>query len=431
MTFIVPDPLWHDGAQYRPAMQPWYSNFVCMGAAEPDRRFGRTQGRIAPEDLDLLSGDGLATIPSFLQSAPNGLGSRPCMVSCRSKRCNGLIDSGGYQISTSELKLTENLRYRMLRYSEQFEAACILDAPTSTIGRTGSGFYSMDDCLAFTVESGLYTIENRIPGRTRFLNVLQGRSPYELCEWLTVVKPLNDTKQFGERALEDWALAGATRLNFSLQLPALIELRDDGLIREGACIHVLGTGHPEVGCALTAVQDGLRETIDPAISVSFDSATPFLLAGKYKKAVGTPSLTRQKLYVPVMPMPNGNRYVGSDLPWPCKSPFADRLTLGDLSVHLNDPKTAWDSYSHVLLAAHNVWILSSAIAEANRRLRLQGGDARSWLPRELVEMTEVIRAVLRSETPMRLVRQHAELLDRLSRKSRSTKLINDPEDDDR
>ncbi|MCB8837016.1 hypothetical protein [Aurantimonas sp. VKM B-3413] len=321
--------------------------------------------------------------------------------------------------------MTENLRRELLRYSEEFEAACILDAPTSAIGRSGSEFNSMRDCLEFTIQSAHYAIRNRIPGKTRLLNVSQGRSPQELLEWFEAVKGFNDRRLYGDRALTGWAMAGAMRLRFASQLPILIKLRDDGLIAPGARLHTLGTGHPEVALALTAVQDGLRETLAEDVLVSFDNATPFLLAGQYKKALGGASLTRQKLHVPVMPMPHGEDYVGSDMPWPCSSPFADRLTLGDLNVRRGHRQTTWDAYSHVLLAAHNVWVLCAAIAEANRRLRLFEGDAVSWLPGDLVEMTQVIREIFRSERPATLIDRNAALLDHLGSRSSNTTMIYD------
>jgi hypothetical protein len=127
-------------------------------------------------------------------------------------------------------------------------------------------------------------------------------------------------------------------------------------------------------------------------------------------------------------MPDDPRYIGSDLPWPCSSPFADRLTLGDLCVKKSG-KTFWDSLSQVLLAAHNVWQLCHAIAQVNHRLRLTEAESRLWLPERLVDLTTKIREVLRSEKPMTLIQRWAADLDQLAGRGRNSTLP--PEDIDR
>jgi hypothetical protein len=210
----------------------------------------------------------------------------------------------------------------------------------------------------------------------------------------------------------------------------MVWLRDAGLLRNGAPIHFLGTGHPEVACALTALQWGLQESIGKDIHVSFDSATPFVMAGEYKKGFGAPTLNRSRLQMFIAQMPRGDHHVGSDLPWPVRSPFADRLTIGDLNVRKR-AKSPWDTTSHVLLAAHNVWVMCNAIADVNRILALPAPDRRLFLPRKLAELVELIPEILLSEKPYTLIQEHGSLLDMLRHKSRNTKLLEDYGDADR
>jgi hypothetical protein len=231
--------------------------------------------------------------------------------------------------------------------------------------------------------------------------------------------------------MEGWAIAGAARLHLTIQLRNIIWLRDNGLLRDGAPIHFLGTGHPEVACALTALQWGLQRTIGEDISVSFDSATPFVMAGQYKKGFGTPTLSRKGMQMVMAQMPQGDCYVGSDLRWPVSSPFADRLNLGDLNVRSGHPKSPWDSVSHVLLATHNVWVICKAIAEVNQRLALPAPDRNLWLPPLLGALVDIIPEILVSETPYTLIEEHQFLLDMLRHKSRNTKLLEDYGDADR
>src|SRR5690606_8635642 len=287
------------------------------------------------------------------------------------------------------------------------------------------------DCMRFTESNALYAIQHRVPGKTKLLNVSQGRSRTESEEWLGVISKFSDPKIYGERALDGWAIAGAARLHFSIQLRNLIKLREDGLPRNGAPIHVLGTGPPEVACALSAVPWGLQKTSGEDIEVSFDSATPFIMAGKSTKALGVPPLNRKGLQMTIAQMPHGDIYVGSDHPWPVSSPFANRLDLGDLNMRKGDPKSAWDTLSHVLVAVHNVWVMCRAIALVNHQLSLPSSNRNLWLPPRIVELAEIIQEILVRENSHTMIDQHQILLDMLRHKSRNTKLLEDYGDADR
>lgn len=225
---MQPNLLKHDGAQYCPAIQPGYARLVGDGYGPL-----RTDGRLTKGDLHLLNGQGIATLSRYLYAAPHLLANRNpnCMVSTRAiaVAC-GCLDSGGFQIGTGKLPLTVTYMDNTLRASEEQESAPVIDAPTSAIGRPGTGFYSFRQCLEFTLRNALYYIRNREPGRTKLLNVMQGRSRKEARAWRNGIKHLNDRALFGDRALDGWAFAGATRLHLSITLEHLVVLRDEGYL---------------------------------------------------------------------------------------------------------------------------------------------------------------------------------------------------------
>jgi hypothetical protein len=407
------------GARYRPAIQPWFSQV--LRRSDLARRTG---GRLTNHQLDLLSGRGIITIADFLQSAFSGLKGDPMVETRNLLFSTCLIDSGGYQISTGAEPYSDAIRYDLLRYSEKFEAAPILDGPTSSVRNKRSILRTVRDCLEFTIENARFAINNRRPGKTRLLNVIQGLNRRQALEWFEAVKFLNDPRRFGDRALEDWAFAGATRLHFSIVLTLIVMMLDQSLILPGAYIHFLGTGHPEIACLLTALQEVLRETVDPDVLVSFDSATPFLMAGKWKRAYGDFRWGGRQLVLPGVDLPSDESFIGSREPWPTSGPFADRLTIGDLVVRkATSTSGTWDDVSGVLVAAHNVHALSTAISDATEKLQLPLSQALRFLPSSLIEHVEVIREILRAERPFTLIQRHQTLLDSRAHKSRDTKLI--------
>lgn len=407
------------GARYRLAIQPWFSKTIRHSDVAR-----RTGGRLSNDQLDLLSGNGLLTLSDFLQSAFSGLKGDPMVETRNLLFSTSIIDSGGYQISTGAEPYSDAIRYDLLRYSEKFEAAPILDGPTSSVGNKRSILRTVRDCLEFTIENARFAINNRRPRKARLINVIQGLNKRQALEWFEAVKFLNDPARFGDRALEDWAFAGATRLHFSIVLTLIIMMRDQGLILPGAYIHFLGTGHPEIACILTVLQECLREAIDPDILVSFDSATPFLMAGKWKQAYGDFRWGGRNLVLPKVDMPSDESFIGSREPWPTRSPFADRLTLGDVVVQKPSGTVGtWDDVSHALVAAHNIHALSTVISDATEKLRLPLGEALRFLPSSLIEHVEAVREILRAERPFTLIQRHQTLLDSRAHKSRHTKLI--------
>lgn len=71
--------------------------------------------------------------------------------------------------------------------------------------------------------------------------------------------------------------------------------------------------------------------------------------------------------MPMRAVPDGAKFVGSDVRWPWPSPIGDRMTLSDFCV--SRPPTAMsfhDKLSNHLLAHHNLAALCWGISLANR-----------------------------------------------------------------
>ncbi|CAO4135935.1 hypothetical protein [Methylorubrum extorquens] len=278
----------------------------------------------------------------------------------------------------------------------------------------------MESAFRFTLASGKYTIRNRCPHNGHYLNVFQGRNKHQADTWREALKRLNDRRIYGPKALDGYAFAGPTRIHFPITLEHLIRLRDEKLLGKDDRLHFLGTGHPEVACVLTVIQEELRRSLGGSLLITFDSASPFRIAGEYHEAYEITS-TSPRYHVRAIEMPKGPQFVGSDLPWPVSSPIADRLTLGDLNAKCTGRST-WDSTSHALVAAHNVWTLHQAINLANRRMSLPVELASQWLPLHIIDVGEKIRAVLRSETPLSLIKRWEPELGSLRTRARDNKL---------
>jgi hypothetical protein len=377
---------------------------------------------LLPIDLDPLTGNGLIRLTDLLVTAPHLKTGCPRAFRRRSDAVKVLVDSGGYQLIGGKIVYSPELRARLFHRSLRYPYAIILDAPTGAISNPGSAFYSYQQCLTFTEENARFVVENSGGAHTEFLNVIQGRSEWEALTWYDALKSYNNAALWGSTALRGVAFAGATRLHFSIVLQIIFSMLDEGLLNPTDRLHFLGTSHPEVACILTVIQDCLREILGEAITISFDSATSFLLAGVYREAYGYPVMNRDELRVPCARLPFDECFVGSDLPLPISSPVADRLTLGDLN-HKRGP-TPWDGVSDVCIAMHNVWMMSHSIDLAVSRLRMGRGWSSYWLPDHILVMAEIIREAFRQTNRVDFLKANARDLDQLAKKGRSTKLLN-------
>jgi hypothetical protein len=155
----------------------------------------------------------------------------------------------------------------------------------------------------------------------------------------------------------------------------------------------------------------------------------------------------------------------SDIPFPFESEFASRLTMGDIAYydygvrktdeelgdvkfnHL-DPshynvvpklnklgkipnKTSWDSFAYALMMGHNVYQHIESVQRANSLTDIACTSIKPslgywnpkiksldpFVPNSLIYMTELIKQVFASETPMTLLNDNSQLLKDIDGKS--------------
>lgn len=130
-------------------------------------------------------------------------------------------------------------------------------------------------CLKQSLLNLDYFVQNRKPGATELLNVLQGRNEAESKAWYEAVKGYG---------LEGWAFAGAHQNSFSLLLNRLHDMRNDGLLQTAKWIHILGISTPSIAYLFNALQRCVTG-INPDLQITFDTAGPFISAAKFQALV--------------------------------------------------------------------------------------------------------------------------------------------------
>lgn len=300
-------------------------------------------------------------------------------------------DSGGFQVTkgVSHFKNIDwddfggkggdKIRHEILTWLEgTADWSMTLDIPAVAyyFNDTIKGF---QDTLDLSVINLDYFIENRTPGKTKFLNVLSGGNPENSKVWYDEVVKYNSPAYMKERglpedhAMEGFAFGGINTSHMRTVLSRILDLRDDGYLERAGWIHVLGIGRLDWACYLTAIQRQIRKHVNPELTMSFDAASAFVAASKglaYNHNVFQPKRWGYNMSKAI----DEREMKGSKLPMPFQSPIMDRLTVGDICrLGPGEPnktgklgKTSWDNMSYLLIMAHSVFNHIQSVLEANR-----------------------------------------------------------------
>jgi hypothetical protein len=191
-------------------------------------------------------------------------------------------------------------------------------------------------------------------------------------------------------------------------------------------MHFLGTSKLEWAVLLTVIQRAVRKYINPAFTISFDCASPFLATANGQVYFENVFEDQSKWSYRMAPSADDKKYAVDTRKWSDgviadgiyprweDSPLSNMFKMKDICIYkpgvvkpgvvlteenFQDPamydvvpdvnkngkwgKTSWDSFSYALLMGHNVWMHITAVQEANRRfdagerpgmMQRQGGD---------------------------------------------------------
>jgi hypothetical protein len=293
----------------------------------------------------------------------------------------------------AKLDAAQKKREQVLTWMDAYmDRGMILDIP-AWVGRMpngprATGITSYEDAVNGTLYNNEYFIKNRT-GKCKFLNVLQGENHEQADDWYSRMKHFCDTKVYGDKAFNGWAMGGQNMCDVHLVLRRLVALRFDGLLEEGQhdWMHFLGTSKLEWATLLTDIQRAVRKYHNPNFTISFDCASPFLATanGQIYYDIVTPD--RGKWSYQMQASVDNKKYASDNRTFRnavlqdkifdtfLESPVSERLGIsdvcyykpGDLNKIGKEGKTSWDSFSYTLQMGHNVWTHITAVQYANRQ----------------------------------------------------------------
>ena len=385
-------------ARYAPAVQSVSHSIVLRGGSKMPTRLPR--GLTAWSDLDFLgAANPFVSIDHALYSLGQINGLVPQGITRPRPGATVILDSGGLQYGRGgKAFLGDQSRDLWARQvKDGADRAMTLDFPTSCIGHPTAPPRSFADCLNETLLNLDHAVQADT-GAAKILNVLQGRTANEAKVWFDAVKDYD---------FDGFAIAGGWRLDFYEVAMRVIAMVEQGLLSpERPYLHLLGTARSTAAVLLTALQRGLNEKLGTdAISITFDSSTPFILASKFKAfASATPE--PKSFAMRSIDLPTDGRYIRSAAPFLSCSGIGRQLTEGDICVRAHAIKSSWDDVSHALVALHNLDCILAAHDFAHHALDLEPREACLVAPPWLVRAVQCLRTMFKTPDPRAHVLKH-------------------------
>jgi hypothetical protein len=341
-----------------------------------------------------------------------------------------LGDSGGFQIAkglwegdwkaNSGCPKAQKKRSLILNWLDNVaDYGMILDIPTWVIhdkkASAACQITTLQEAVDATKFNNEYFMQHRrgvANGGAKFLNVLQGDNHTSADQWYETMKEYCDPVKYPDTHFDGWSMGGQNMCDVHLVLKRLVALRYDNLLQQGKhdWMHFLGTSKLEWAVLLTVIQRAVRKYVNPAFTISFDCASPFLATANGQVYFENVFEHDSKWSYRMAPSADDKKYATDTRKWSDgvvqdgvyprwqDSPISDMLTMKDICIYkpgvpkagvviteenFRDPelydvlpdvnkngkwgKTSWDSFSYALLMGHNVYLHLTAVQEANRR----------------------------------------------------------------
>lgn len=287
---------------------------------------------------------------------------------CSSKHRKIVVgDSGGFQIAKNKWiadwasrDCPKAKKYREKTFNwlaKNFDWFMTLDLPLSILDELKT--YSFREIIEGTkINLDHWYSEGKNTGIDTVLNVLSGCRDWDkTLEWYrTVIWASDPNKDFFFRG---YSFGGQNVKSFRRSLMVLRLLAEDRLITtEHKWIHFLGTSKNWQGWVYHFVEDELRRRFNPEITVTYDSASPFIMAvnaqivtsypleplGKWpiRTTVFKPRLEDKTLYEWM----EERGYVTSDI--------LKEFNIRDIYKYNSKGKPVWDGITYGIVMNHNL-----------------------------------------------------------------------------
>ena len=417
-------------AVYLPSLQKYYAEHAVKRNSEATRK-GRIPKQFDNRWLNFLDTDSKLwhcehVLYSSGQFKSRRIQARDIVAERDVKKTIIVGDSGGYQLGTGKLPNgpeREHLerykndpiaqynnwqhcdfRARTLRWLEKYtDYAMTLDMvlwaaesyDQSNTVNSQLRKLTVQQLIDLSVDNLRYFSDNRGRGSTstKFLSVLQDIGDGSGDAWYNAVKSFN---------FEGWSLGGEVggMLNSFRWMRRLL---NDHNLDKSEWVHLLMKSPPVNSVVYSSVQRSLRKLLGREdFTISFDSSSPFQMAGKQRSLALMPNLTADTntWKISSISMPQDIRIARKQKPagFSLAPPLAKYLSANELYAHdIDDSDFFTDTWSEQILVNHNLYVYHQYSIQACDLIFDPHKQDHSRVPEHLLEIVDLMDAYFGGE----------------------------------
>ena len=268
---------------------------------------------------------------------------------------------------------------------------------------------TVQQLIDLSVDNLRYFSDNRGRGNTstKFLSVLQDIGNGTGDAWYDAVKSFD---------FEGWSLGGEVG-GMLASLQWLKRLLNDHNLDKSEWVHLLMKSPPVNSVVYTAAQRSLRKLLGrDDFTISFDSSSPFQMAGKQRSLALLPNLTsnRGTWKIGSFSMPQDIRIARKEkhADFALAPPLEKYVCAYDLYAHeIDDSDFFTDTWSEQILANHNLYTYHQYSIQACDLVFDQHKQDHTRVPEDLLEIVDLIDCYFAGENAGKIEAKFSVLME--------------------
>jgi hypothetical protein len=308
-------------------------------------------------------------------------------------------DSGGYQIATGALKYTDDLKIEIFNWLENNSTiAANLDIPPF-------GTYTFKESLRISLLNFDYFDKNQT-GRTKYLNVLQGKNLIELTTWYNEVKDFN---------FSGWAInvKGNSFEKIMSSISLLMENKE--FSSEKTFVHFFGTTKIDDVIIISELQR-IFNLKGYNVHFTIDSSSPNSSRfGSYYYGYNLKNTIFNTLHYPKLDTMDYEMHEFGDINSLFIKNPANRFDKFIDNFYTQDNFHNWDTVINSVVTLHNMYEIIELVDNINNISNYPLYIKRQLYSSDVMSMIRVLNTVLNSNSVLTEFKNHYNTIVKLSR----------------
>lgn len=308
-------------------------------------------------------------------------------------------DSGGFQIATGALSYSEELKIQIFNWLEQNSTiAANLDIPPF-------GIYTFKESLQISLLNFDYFDKNQT-GKTKYLNVLQGKNLSELTTWYNEVKDFN---------FSGWAInvKGNSFEKIMSAISLLLEYRE--FSDKKVLVHFFGTTKIDDIIIISELQS-LFNIKGYDVQFTIDSSSPNSSRfGSYYYGYNLKNAIFNTLHYPKLDKDEYKIEEFKDINSLFLKNPANRFDKFIDNLYTTDNFVSWDTVINSVVTLHNMYEIIELVDNINNISNYPLYIKQQLYSQNIMSMIRILNTVINNNSPLTEFKNHYNTIVTLSR----------------